>query len=327
MDLRARVSVCIPVYGVEKYIEKCARTLFEQTLQDIEYIFVDDCTPDRSIEILQKVLEEYPHRKNQVKIIRHEINQGVGAARNHAVAACTGEYVIHCDPDDWIELDMYEKMYEKAKESDADMVYCSYVHEYPNGKRFYPTTRFCDAPKLFLNLMYLGAIPGYLVNKLYKKEITLHESVVCLDDIIMCEDHLRNTFMLPLCKKIVGMEDRFYHYRKNPNSCCNTNNREWILKKFDGIRKIVSLAEKSNVVDTSSVLAYKCFALEMLLIAGNCPDVYAESYSECKKNIFAINIPFKLKVVLAVANISYRLAHWLRRFLTNAKEFYLKIFG
>ena len=99
------------------------------------------------------------------------------------------------------------------------------------------------------------------------------------------------------------------------------------LKKFDGIRKIVSLAEKSTVVDTLSVSAYKCFALEMLLIAGNCPDVYAESYSECKKNIFAINIPFKLKVVLAVANVSYRLAHWLRRFLTNAKEFYLKIFG
>jgi len=322
-----KVSVCIPVYGVEKYIERCVRTLFGQTLQEIEYIFVDDCSPDRSVEIMQQVAEEFPHRKGQVKIIRHEINQGVGAARNHAVAACTGEYVIHCDPDDWVELDMYETMYNKAKETDADMVYCSYVYEYPDGKKFYKTTRFCNEARQFLNLMYSSAIPGYLVNKLYKKEIALHESVDCPDDIIMCEDHLRNTFMLPLCKKIIGMEDRFYHYRKNPNSCCNTNNREWILKKFDGIRKIVSLAEKSNAVDYSSILAYKCFALEMLLIAGNCPDAYAESYSECKKNIFAINIPLKLKMVLVIANISYSLAHWLRCFLTKLKEFCLKIFG
>ena len=92
---RVKVSVCIPVYGVEKYIERCARSLFEQTLDSMEYVFVDDCSPDNSIEIMQKVLEEYPHRQEQVKIIRHEVNQGVGAARNHAVAACTGNYIIH----------------------------------------------------------------------------------------------------------------------------------------------------------------------------------------------------------------------------------------
>ena len=81
-----KVSVCIPVYGVEKYIERCARSLFEQTMKDdIEFIFVDDCTPDKSIEILQKVLEEYPERKNQVKIIRHETNKGLTGARNTAL--------------------------------------------------------------------------------------------------------------------------------------------------------------------------------------------------------------------------------------------------
>ena len=118
-----KVSVCIPVYGVEKYIEKCARTLFEQTLQEIEYIFVDDCTQDRSMEILQKVLEEYPHRKAQVKIIHHEKNGGLVAARNTALKHVSGEYVIHCDPDDWVELDLYEIMYHEAVAQGADMVY------------------------------------------------------------------------------------------------------------------------------------------------------------------------------------------------------------
>ena len=68
MDIK--VSICIPVYGVEKYIEKCARALFEQTMRDgLEFVFVNDCTPDKSIEILEQVLSEYPHRKAQTKII------------------------------------------------------------------------------------------------------------------------------------------------------------------------------------------------------------------------------------------------------------------
>ena len=110
-----KVSICIAVYNVEKYIEQCVRSLFEQTLDDLEYIFVDDASPDASIDVLLRVLEDYPHRKNQVKLLRHETNQGVAVARKDAIAAATGEYIIHCDPDDWVDLDMYEKLYVKAK--------------------------------------------------------------------------------------------------------------------------------------------------------------------------------------------------------------------
>ena len=83
-----KVSVIVPVYGVEKYMERCARSLFEQTLDDIEYLFIDDCTPDRSIEILQQVLEEYPHRKPQVTIHRMEQNSGQAAVRKWGGAEC-----------------------------------------------------------------------------------------------------------------------------------------------------------------------------------------------------------------------------------------------
>ena len=71
------VSVIIPGYKVERYIERCARSLFSQTLEDIEYIFVNDCSPDRSVEILEKVLEDFPQRKTQVKIISNPENRGV----------------------------------------------------------------------------------------------------------------------------------------------------------------------------------------------------------------------------------------------------------
>ena len=104
-----KISVCIPVYGVEKYIERCIRSLWEQTMQDgIEFIFVNDCTKDKSIEIIEQVLEEYPHRKKQTTIIHHPKNSGLVAARNTALAHAKGQYIIHCDSDDWCDLDLYE---------------------------------------------------------------------------------------------------------------------------------------------------------------------------------------------------------------------------
>ena len=86
-----KVSVIVPVYKVEKYIEKCVRSLFGQTLDDIEYIFVNDCTPDASMEVLQNVLEEYPARKSQVKIFNHTINTGQSGARRDGMRMATGK--------------------------------------------------------------------------------------------------------------------------------------------------------------------------------------------------------------------------------------------
>lgn len=77
----AQVTIIVPIYRVEQYIEQCARSLMEQTLQDVEYIFVDDCTPDNSIEILQRVLNDYPDRKAQVKVLHNEKNKGLPRTR------------------------------------------------------------------------------------------------------------------------------------------------------------------------------------------------------------------------------------------------------
>lgn len=129
-----KISVCIPIYNGEKYIEKCIRSLFEQTLDDIEYVFVNDCTPDNSMGIVYDVMEEYPNRKPYIKIINHEINLGIAISNRDALLSTRGEYVITCDNDDWVDLDMYECLYNKAKEINADVVCCDYYLEYPNKR-------------------------------------------------------------------------------------------------------------------------------------------------------------------------------------------------
>ena len=122
-----KVTVIIPVYGVEAYIERCARSLFEQTLDDLEYIFVNDCTKDKSIEILKRVLEDYPKRKCGVKIINNSRNLGLPRTRLVGLNAATGNYVAHCDSDDWVDTSLYESMYSRAITDDADFVVCDFV--------------------------------------------------------------------------------------------------------------------------------------------------------------------------------------------------------
>lgn len=123
-----KVSVLVPIYGVEKFIERCAVSLFEQTFQDIEYIFINDCTPDNSINILKNTLERYSNKRSQVKIINHEINKGLAGARNTGVENAKGDYILHVDSDDYIHIDMIKDMYTEAITNNYDMVMCNYLY-------------------------------------------------------------------------------------------------------------------------------------------------------------------------------------------------------
>lgn len=117
-----KVSILVPVYGVEKYIERCAVSLFEQTYEDLEYIFVDDCSPDHSIEILERVMERYPQRKVQTVILRMEENRGVGYVRKTLLEKATGDYITFVDSDDLVAERMVELLTAKAQETKADVI-------------------------------------------------------------------------------------------------------------------------------------------------------------------------------------------------------------
>lgn len=141
-----KVSILVPVYGVERYIARCAESLFRQTYKDIEYIFVNDCTKDGSIAVLEATMRKFPERASQVRIINHEKNRGLAAARNTAVAAATGDFVMHVDSDDYVDKHIVEKAVEKQKERDADIVSCNakkmraeYVE--PMNHRHYPSAK------------------------------------------------------------------------------------------------------------------------------------------------------------------------------------------
>lgn len=132
------VSVIIPIYNVELFIARCVRSLFGQTLVDMEYIFVDDCSPDRSIAIMRGLLDtEFPTRRSQVKVYQMPHNSGQAKVRMQGISMATGEYIIHCDSDDEVDKDTYRLLYEKALEGDYDAVSCNFFQEGCGKKRIW----------------------------------------------------------------------------------------------------------------------------------------------------------------------------------------------
>ncbi len=101
------VSIIVPIYNVEKFIAKCAITLMEQDYKNIEYIFVNDCTPDNSMQVLSDTLTKYPNRKDDIKIINNAQNSGSSITRKNGLDIANGEYILFIDSDDWVELNMW----------------------------------------------------------------------------------------------------------------------------------------------------------------------------------------------------------------------------
>lgn len=247
----AKVSVIIPVYGVEKYIERCAHTLFQQTLDDIEYLFIDDCTPDNSIAVLKRVIAEYPNRSEQVIIHRMEKNSGQAKVREWGMKNASGEYVIHCDSDDWIDLNMYEDMYKLATDAGADIVYCDYIIEGgPNDKkRFYRQVNGLSKDELMKRLLTTSSLNS-LWSALVKKTLI---GRISFPKGNQSED---KTMLIQLgwyAGKVVGIDKAFYHYVDNPTSITNAVSPEKIDSRaqqiFDNVDLILSFFEKENIIN------------------------------------------------------------------------------
>lgn len=238
-----KVSVIIAVYGAEKYIERCVCSLFEQTLDDIEYIFVDDCTPDKSITILTQVLKSYPERAKQVKIIHNHENKGIAYSRTIGMKAATGEYMIHCDPDDWVDLNLYQKMYEEAHSTNTeygkgkDLVICQFkLHE--SNKEYTCPLVYESTPNKTLQKLYKKHHRTYsLWDKLIKRSIIVENDIYPYSNINFGEDQNVVVRILAEASNLTILNDVFYHYNKN--NIGSATNKKKLYKDWNCWKKNV----------------------------------------------------------------------------------------
>lgn len=238
------VSILTPIYGVEKYIEQCARSLFEQTYAHIEYIFVDDCTPDRSISILQDVVKQYPDRAEQVHIIHHAKNQGVGAARQTALMAAKGDYVMFVDSDDFLPVNAVERLVEKTVDKVVDMVDGGYC-EWKDNKASLPQMPFDVEKEKYLKLLICqNLITNRLWGRAYKRSVIMEHQVFFQEGVDYAEDLFWNTQFLYHAESKAVVNEVVYGYRTdNINSYNHTISEKNLLSYFRSLHLLVTFLE------------------------------------------------------------------------------------
>ena len=224
--MNPKVSILVTVYNVSAYIEKCAESIFNQTFKDIEFIFVNDATPDDSLGKLYKVIKRYPNLKDQIKIIQHKVNKGSGAAKNTAINASTADYIIFVDSDDYIDTNMIDTLYKKAVIDSADIVVSDITLEY-NDKSILINEHVSDNPQLyFFDMLVNQRIQSFLCNKLIKRNLYLLPECKLPKGINYLEDRYILTRMCYFANKISKVNQSFYHYvQYNSNAITKTKTK------------------------------------------------------------------------------------------------------
>ncbi len=310
------LSVIVPIYGVEKYIEKCVRSLFEQTNENLEFVFVNDCTKDRSVEILQSVLLEYPKRVPNTIILNNETNLGQSGARKRGILAAHGDYMIHCDPDDWVDLDFYEKIAKKAEETDADIICCDYRSEFSDGgiKDFIYEDYNHPHDKIRSKKQNMWSLCLTCV----KTTLIRNYNILPPDNINMTEDMNMLMRIHFFASTIANVHGTMYHYLcQRDSSITNsaTKSKELMMVQAKSLQQIDSFYKEHNFDAGDGLMILKRSARDCFLRIGE---------YQCWYSTFPESVPFALsdnslstlyRVVYSLGSkgllLPIRFYHWL----------------
>ena len=316
-----KISVLVPVYGVEKYIGRCARSLFGQTYADLEFVFVDDCTPDRSVGILRAVMEEYPARKPQVRIISNDRNMGIGAVRQRLIDECMGEGLTFVDSDDYLPPRAVELLAAEMARSGADMVDGGWQRVTRDGASAVNRPYQGRDERRYLSLLLAqNIVSNRLWGRLYRRRLFTDNGIRLLPGIDFCEDFSVMTRLMFYARRS-SVDDPVYFYSdENAGSYTHTTSPRHVRSFLMSNRVVLDFFTANdpqghfltplqigmlNVLRTmrrlglgfeqaDSLLGYKprgtLFRLLAAMLRGKCPFRLAETAYLAVRRIWSMGI-------------------------------------
>lgn len=246
--MKPEVSLIIPIYNAERFLERCLNSLFTQSLTNIEYLFVDDCSTDNSIEVLEKTLNNYLEKREQVKLIRHKINKGVAASRNSGLENATGKYVGWVDADDYVDAKMFEKMFSIAEINQADLMWCNYFNVSFEGKIKEVKQKYEEDAPTYAKGLILNTVQGNIWNKIIKRSLFEEHKIKFIEGLDVAEDYNVLFKILHFSRNIIHLNESLYYYcHNNPDSLSKQLNSRRIYQALGNAKDMIKFIQDKNV--------------------------------------------------------------------------------
>lgn len=309
-----RLTVVVPFFNTRRHIGECVHSLMRQSLSHgIEYVFVDDCSTDGTADEIAAIVKAYPQRHAQVVMLRNDANRGSAYARQRGMDAARGEFVVHCDADDWVEPEMYAKMLRVADSTGADVVCTPFVIERAGGKRETVSFPSLDYPQL--NAMPLDTLHCSLCNKIIRRRIITDNGIRFFEGVNCWED-LGLWFRIAISTRRIVIYNRpFYHYRKESADSLSTESMARVLAdhlKFVECMEQWFAAKPEHMRRRyAQFISFAKFTAKIKMLRGRHCDLdrWKATYPETNNGIMCYrNIPYLYRLCFYLAD---RLPRWM----------------
>jgi len=308
--MEIKVSVIIPFYKVQDHIARCARSLMEQTLQEVEFIFVNDASPDGSEKVLREAIAGYGRK---VRVLRHRVNRGLPAARNTGLEAARGEFIYHCDSDDYLEPEALELMFRAAEKEMADIAYCDFWLDFGTRRRKMETPTYISAGRMLKEGFLAGAMKYNVWNKLARR--SLYEGLSFPEGHSMGED-MTMILLSIRAAKVVRVSKPLYHYMKTNTEAFTSKPSDRYLEdiRFNAERVLWVLDAWEDPEKEYWTSFFKLNVKLPFLISGSLDQyrIWRSWYPEANRFISANRIlPFRTRLVQIFAALGLYPLVWL----------------
>lgn len=299
------LSVIIPAYNVEKYIERCLNSLLDQNLKEIEIIVIDDGSTDKTSEICLEI------SKNNKNIVYRKVkNGGCSFARNLGISMAKGKYIAFLDSDDWVDKEMYMDMVEKAEEKRADVVICGF-------KKLNENMEILSEVRIFEKKSkdeYTDCTTEWFAspcNKIYRREILENNNIKFLLDIYTGEDMFFNFVTFFYSENIVSIDKPYYNYFMNQNSVSNNyKNRTDI---YSVIRALISFYKRNGVYEENINKVRECFKYHGIMYPFDVLQRLSENKVKNWKN-FYLKIKEEIDSLKEIETVDIKVYYYYRVF-------------
>lgn len=280
-----KVSILVPVYNVEKFLPRCLHSLFTQSYQNTEYVFVDDASTDDSLRVLHEELESHAIPKERYRIIHHPVNKGIATSRKDCVANAHGDYVQFVDSDDWIEKNMTEELVTATRGSSVDIVGCYYVKDYENHVSTFHKEDYSNstAENMMRSLNY--DISTVLWKLLVRR--SLFDRFSINDGIDISEDYIISIKLFYFAQTFSFVPKFMYHYVQFNQGCVSLQTEKSVLNHVKAVRVVESFLDEKHLLTPKVVhlLKLRKFNIKSNFLTSKLYDLnaYREVFPEANK--------------------------------------------